>query len=175
MRNKKGLKSKGKSLTFNLECVTTKTKIGHFLTGMVLCQPFAKLQKDSKQFLCQFQTFIELTICANMFGIQRNTHFLADFCKLLLALMELEPRLVILPYLDRTTAATSCPFSNDCSMLSSLACARLYVDNIWVKEGEPTRIKYIVSHNLKSSAFNLIEFAKVADDLDGVGLCYPSK
>ena len=36
VRDKKNLKSKGKSLTFNPECVTTKTKVGYFLTGMVL-------------------------------------------------------------------------------------------------------------------------------------------
>ena len=123
VRDKKNLKSKGKSLTFDPECVTTKTKVGHFLTGMVLRQPFAKHQKVSKQFVREFQTFIELTICANMVGIQRNTHFLTEFRKLFLALMELEPRLVILPYPDRTTTATSRPFSHECSMLSSLARA----------------------------------------------------
>ena len=172
LRDKKNLKSKGKSLTFDPECVTTKTKVGHFLTGMVLRQPFAKRQKVSKQFLREFQTFIELTICANMFGIQRNTHFLSEFRKLLLALMELEPRLVILPYPDRSTTATSRPFSNDCSMLSSLARARLYVDNIWVREGEPTRVKIIVSHNLKAAASSSIEFVKVANNLKGaVSIC----
>ena len=57
-------------------------------------------------------------------------------------------------------------------MMSSLTCARLYVDNIWVREGEPTRIKIIVSHNLKAAAFKSIEFAKAADDLDGaVSVC----
>ena len=86
--------------------------------------------------------------------------------------MELEPRLVILPYPDRTTTATSRPFSHECSILSSLARAWLYVDHIWVREGEPTRIKIIVSHDLKAAAFNSIEFAKVADDLNGaVSVC----
>ena len=57
-------------------------------------------------------------------------------------------------------------------MLSSLSRARLYVDHIWVREGEPTRIKIIVSHDLKAAAFNSIEFAKAADDLDGaVSVC----
>ena len=63
---------------------------------MVLCQPFAKRQKVSKQFLCEYQIFIELTICSNMFGIQRNSHFLVKFRKMILALMELEQRLVII-------------------------------------------------------------------------------
>ena len=118
VRDKKNLKSKGKSLTFDPECVTTKTKVGHFLTGMVLRQPFAKRQKVSKQFVREFQTFIELTICANMVGIQQNTHFLTEFCKMLLELMELEPRLITLPYPDRATTTTSHPFSHQCSMLS---------------------------------------------------------
>ena len=172
VRNKKNLKSKGKSLTFDPECVTTKTKVGHFLTGMVLRQSFAKRQKVSKQFVREFQTFIKLTICANMAGIQRNTHFLTEFRKMLLALMELESRLVILPYPDRSTTTTSRPFSHKCSMLSSLSRAWLYVDHIWVREGEPTRIKIIVSHDLKAVAFNSIEFVKVADNLDGaVSVC----
>ena len=85
-----------------------------------------------------------------MVGIQRNTHFLTEFRKLLLALMELEPDLVILPYLDRPTTATSRPFSNKCSMLSSLARAWLYVDHIWIEEGEPTCIK-----NLSATTSNL--------------------
>ena len=70
VRDKKNLKSKGKSLTFKAECVTTKTKVGHFLTNMVLRQPFAKRQKVSKQFAREFQSFVELTISANMVGIQ---------------------------------------------------------------------------------------------------------
>ena len=91
---------------------------------------------------------------------------------MLAVLMELEPRLVILPYPDRTTTSTSRPFSNDCSVLLSLARARLYVDHIWVKEGKPTRVIFFVSHDLKSAAFDSIEFSKAADDLDGaVSVC----
>ena len=57
-------------------------------------------------------------------------------------------------------------------MLSSMSRAQLYVNHIWVREGEPTRIKIIVSHDLKAAAYNSIEFANVADDLDGaVSVC----
>ena len=52
-------------------------------------------------------------------------------------------------------------------LLSSILWARLYVDRVWFKEGEPTTFKVFVGQNLLAAAFNLIEFAKDADDLDG--------
>ena len=44
----KGLQIKGKNLNFDPTCVSTKTKVDHFLTGMVLRQLFAKSQCFSR-------------------------------------------------------------------------------------------------------------------------------
>ena len=106
----KGLKLKGKSLTFDPACVSTKTKAGCFLTGMVLCQPFAKRQCVSKQFTWKYQTYIKLTICGNIYGVRKFDHFLPSFRKMISAIMGLEPHLVILPYPDRVTTKTGRPF-----------------------------------------------------------------
>ena len=108
----KGLKLKGKSLTFDPACVSTKTKAGRFLTGMAFCQPFTKRQYVLKQFTLNYQTYIKLTICGNMYGVRKLDHFVPNFPKL-------EPRLVIFPYHDCATTKTECPFLNNCAMLSN--------------------------------------------------------
>ena len=75
-------------------------------------------------------------------------------------------------YPDRASTASSRPFVNEWSMLSNLLWSGLYTDKIWVKEGEPTTLKVFVGHDLPVAAFNLIEFAKAADDLDcTVAIC----
>ena len=52
----KDLKLRGKSLTFDPACISTETKTGHFLTGRVPRQPFAKRQCVQKQFTWMHQT-----------------------------------------------------------------------------------------------------------------------
>ena len=61
-----------------------------------------------------------------------------DSEKMILAIIDLEPCLVILPYPNCATTAKGRSFSKDCLMLPSLTCCRTYVDRIWVGEGTPT-------------------------------------
>ena len=140
---------KGKSLTFDPACVSTRTKVDRFLTSMTLSQSFAKWQCVSKNFSWNHQTFIELTICGNMFGLKRYLHFFPTFQEMILAMMELEPCLVILPYLDCTTTKKGRPFSNKYSMLFRVIWCRAYVYKLWLGDGMPTLVKIFVGHNIQ--------------------------
>lgn len=81
--------------------------------------------------------------------------------------MNLESRLVILSNPNLALTAKCKPFVNDTSTLSRMSRARQYIDTILVKEGMPTIVKVFVGHDLPAVAFNLIEFAKVTDNVDG--------
>ena len=70
-------------------------------------------------------------------------------------------------YPDCASSASGWPFVNEWSMLSNLLWSRLYTNKIWVKEGEPTTLKVFVDHDLPAAAFNLIEFTKATNNLDG--------
>ena len=65
----------------------------------------------------------------------------------MLAMMELEPHLVILQYPDCATTTKGLAFSDNCSMLSSVTRYQTYVDKLWVGDGTPTRVKMFVGHN----------------------------
>ena len=54
-----------------------------------------------------------------MYEDRKYDHFVPSFRDLLLALIELEFSLVIIPYPDHPTSKTSRSFSKDCSMLSN--------------------------------------------------------
>lgn len=73
------MKLNGKSLTFGPECVPNKTKVGHFLPGIVPGLPSAKHQKISTNFSRDIKIFIQLTVAGNMYGESRNTTFLVNF------------------------------------------------------------------------------------------------
>ena len=120
-----------------------------------------------KQYLWKIQSFIKLTTCGNIYGVKRNVHFIPKFRKMILAMMGLEPRLVILLYPNRATTAQGRSLSNDFSMLSSVTCCQTYVDKLWVGEGTPICVKMFVGHNILAAAFNSLEFAQIAEDLDG--------
>jgi len=102
-----------------------------------------------------------------MYGVNRNVHFLPRFRETILAVMGFEPQLVILTYPDCATTTKGRTFSNDCSMLSSVIWCRTYVDKIWVGNGTPTCVKMVVGHDILAAAFNSLEFAQKADNLDG--------
>ena len=73
---------------FNPACVSTKTKAGRFLTGMVLRQPFPKRQCVLKQFTWKYQTYIKLIVCGNMYEGMKFDHSLPNFRELISAIME---------------------------------------------------------------------------------------
>ena len=81
--------------------------------------------------------------------------------------MGIEKQLVVLPYPDRPLAAKCRPFQGDASMLSGVLKARLYLDNLWVREGQDVLVKMFVAHDTPPLFFNLMEFSTVCNDLDG--------
>ena len=103
-----------------------------------------------------------------MFGVRKYDHFVLSFQEMILAIMELEPHLVILSYSDCATTKARRPFSNNCSMLSSATWCRNHVDKLYVGEGKPTLVKMFVGHDILAAAFNSFEFTQKAVDFDGV-------
>ena len=105
-------------------------------------------------------------MCGNMFGVKRYVHFVSSLREMILAMMELETCLVILPYPDCVTTKKGRPFSNNCSMLSSVTWCKIYVDKLWVGDGTPTFVKIFVGHNIQVAAFNSLELAQKADNFE---------
>ena len=131
LKNKmKDLKSRGKSLTFDVACVLTRTKTGRFITGKPAYQPFAKRQCVPKQFTREHQSFLEVTICGNNVGILKYPHFVEHFRDMLTDIMLFEPRLVVIPYPNKDASNKSLSFANDCSMLFSSYCCQIYLKSL---------------------------------------------
>ena len=102
----------GLKLTLDPACIPTETKTGRFLTGKVACQPFAKRQCVPKKFTRTYQSFIEVTICGNMFGVRKYDHFVKHFQEIMNEIIKFEPRLVIIPYPNSDSSKTGHPFAN---------------------------------------------------------------
>ena len=73
----KDLKVGGKKLTFDVVCKSIKTKAGRFLTGKVAHRPFAKKVCVQKQFSRKYQSYIQVTVCGNIFGVKK----MGPFCQ----------------------------------------------------------------------------------------------
>ena len=157
------LKFRGKKLTFDPACVPTKTKIGRFLTGKVSCQPFLKRQCVPKLFTQTYQTFVEVNICGNTFGVRKYDHFVKYFQEMLVELMKCEPRLVIIPYPNCDSSKTGRPFADDYLILFSSYWCQIYVDKL---EGRLTTVKMFVGHDMPAAAFNLLECAQKVHELN---------
>ena len=141
-------------LTFNPDCVSHKTVGGHFISGTAQKVPPAKRQKLEKHFARKYQTFIDVTVPGNLHGVHKTSSFLQNLRVLVVAIMGLEKRLVVLPFPDRPLNAKCRPFQGDASMLSGVSKACLYLEDLWVKEGQDTIVKMFVAHNIDPLAFN---------------------
>ena len=53
-------------------------------------------------------------------------------------------------------------------MLSNCSLCQIYVDELYVGERKPTLVKLFIGHNALAAAFNSLEFAQKADELDSV-------
>ena len=71
--NSKDLQVGGKKLTFNVVGKSIKTKTGRFLTGKVTRQPFAKKVCVQKQFSGKFQSYLQVTVSGNIYGVKNGT------------------------------------------------------------------------------------------------------
>ena len=163
--SKKKLTSCG--LTFNPEYVSRKTSGGHFISGTTQRVPPAKRQELQKQFARKYKTFIDVIVPGNHHGAHKNNSFLENFRLIIVAIMGMEKRLVVLPFPDRPLAANFRPFQGDASMLSGVSKDRLYLDLLWVREGQDVLVKIFVAHDIDPLFFNSLEFASVCNDLDG--------
>ena len=74
---------------------------------------------------------------------------------------------MVLPFPGRPLVAKCCPFQGNASMLSGVMKARLYLESLWVKEGQNVLVKMFVAHDIDPLSFNSLEFALVCNDLDG--------
>ena len=163
----KDLKVGGKQLTFDPGYISIWTKTSCFLTGKVTCQPFAKRLCVPKKFSRKHHTYIEVTICGNMFGVRKSDHFVKYFREMLVMLMAFEPSLVI-PYPEGATSNKGRPFINKCLTISSSYKCQIYVDKLSIVNGTPTTVKLFVGHNMTSAVFNSLELAQKVDKLEGV-------
>ena len=58
------------------------------------------------------------------------------------------------------------PFVNDCSMLSSSYWCQIYVEKLFIGEGKPITVKMLTGHDIPAAAFNSLEFAQEAYELN---------
>ena len=58
-------------MTFDVVGKSIKTKMGHFLTGKVTRQPFAKKVCVQKKFSRKFQSYIQVTVSGDIFGVKK--------------------------------------------------------------------------------------------------------
>ena len=92
---------------------------------------------------------------------------------MLTVLMAFEPCLVIIPYPNGAISKKGRPFANRCSMLSSSYWCQIYVDKLFIGEGNLTTDKLFVGHDVPSAVFNSLEVAQKADELKGaVPVCF---
>ena len=163
----KDLKFQGQKLTFDSAWVPTKTKTERFLAGKVACQPFSKRQCVPKQITRTYQSFFQVTMCGNMFGVRKYNRFVKNFQEMMNEIMKFEPRLVIIPYPDSDSFKTDRPFVNKCYILSSSYQCQIYIDELYIPEGRPITVKTFVGHNMTPAASNSKECAQVVYELNG--------
>ena len=170
----KNCKAGKKSLTFDVASVSVKTKAGRFFMGRITCQPFAKKICVEKKFTRKYQTYIQVTVAANLYGVKRWAHFVDMFREIIGALMEFKPRLVVIPFPDSKDALKARPFTHEPSILcSTYACKPYHQENIYIAKGKPTTAKVFVGHDSVAAIFNLRELAQIADERDGtIRVCH---
>ena len=113
------LKVDSKKLTFDVASKSIKTKAGRFFTGKVADQPFAKKIRVQKQFIRKYQSYIQVTVCGNIFGVRKYDHFAKDFCELIAVIMGFEPSLVVIPYPGGTESHKGRPLAHEATTLVS--------------------------------------------------------
>ena len=126
----KDLKVGGKKLTFDVACISLKTKTRRFLTDKVPCQPFAKRLCVPKKFSRKHQTYIQVTVCGNTFGVRKYDHFVRFFQEMITALISFEPSLVVIPYPGGVDSHKGRPFVNEATTLVSFYKCKIYIDEL---------------------------------------------
>ena len=119
------LKLNRKKLMFDPVCVSTSTKVGRFLTDKVPRQLFTKKLRVTKQFTRKQQLYIKLTICGNMYGVQKYEYFVPELHKMIEISMELAPCLVVILFPSCHTSKTASPFTKNASMLTNSTRCRI--------------------------------------------------
>ena len=76
----KGLKVVGKTLTFNIVGKSIKTKTGRFILGKIKRQPFAKKICVAKKFSIKYQSYLQLQVSGNIFGVKKWEDFVKESC-----------------------------------------------------------------------------------------------
>ena len=170
----KDLKVVGKKLTFDIASVSIRTKAGRFLTSKVTRQPCAKkILRVQKQFSRKHHTYIQVTVCGNIFGIRKYHHFVKEFHEIISVIMGLEPSLVIIPYPGGAESHKGHPFAHEATILVSSYECKIYTNDIYIADGKPTTVKVFVGHDSPAAIFNSLELGQLADEKDGsVRVCH---
>ena len=61
------------------------------------------------------------------------------------------------------------PISGDASTLSGVTKLRMYLEKLWIREGEDVTVKIFLAYDTPNISFNSVEFATAGNDLDGAG------
>ena len=162
----KGLKVGGKTLTFDIVGNSTKTKTGRFIEGKIRRLPFATKICVAKQFSTKYQSYLELQVSGNILGVKKWDHFVTEFRGIIDVLMKFTSPLVVIPFPDGPDSHKGRPFMHDPSGLVSTWKAKIYVNDLYITPGKPTKVKVFVGHNAPAAIFNSIQLAKRADEID---------
>ena len=126
-----------------------------------------KRQKLAKLFNCLHQTFVDVTELGNSLGSHRNNSFLVHFRIILAAIMSQESRFVVLPYPGQLTTSKCRPFQGDASVISDVIRLFMYVEQLWLRDGEDIVVKLFVAHDTQPVSFNPIDYVTVCNDFKG--------
>ena len=75
--------------------------------------------------------------------------------------MGMDKRLIVLPYPDQPTSLKCCLFQGDASAISSVPKLRMFLENLWIRDGEDVTVKMFVAHDTPlycSTRWNLQPF-----------------
>ena len=166
-----------KSLTFDAPSVMVKTKAGRFLSGRMTHQPFVKKICLEQKFTRKCQTYIQVTVPANIHGVKRWGAFVESLRDMITTvLMEFEPNLVVIPFPESKDAIKNRarPFMYVASSLSSTyVCKGYHQEGLYIAEGQPTIVKIFVGHDSVAAVFNSRELAEIVEGKDGsIRVCH---
>ena len=153
-------------MIFDIVGKSIKTKTGRFISGKIKRQPFAKKICVAKQFSTKYQSYLQIQVSGNIFGVKKWEHFVKEFRGLIGLLVSFKTTLVVIPFPDRPESHKGRPFAHEPSTLVSTYKCKVYVSDLFISPGKPTTVKVFVGHDSPAAIFNSIKLAKLADEID---------
>ena len=85
-------------MPFDIQWKSIKTKTRRFIEGKVRRLPFETKINFAQQFATRYQTYLEIQVSGNMYGVKMYGHFVAEFRALLAVLMKFISPFVVIPF-----------------------------------------------------------------------------